>query len=205
MDAINPDHAQDATREKLLAAAHRQFAARGYFGASIAQIAGEVGLTKQALLYHFRRKEDLYTQVLKGIANRMLTDMRAGIDPSKPAAEQFEELVLGIYASAQSNPLDVKVLMRELLDDQRRDAPPSEWFFRTFIDEVVEVLDRIEGMDALPRSEKVARVYFILSAIEYFSGSTSVLTRFYGEDEYRNVAHAFPDQLRAAVHHLIKP
>ena len=202
---MNPDHAQDATREKLLAAAHRQFAERGYYGASIAQIAGEVGLTKQALLYHFRRKEDLYTQVLKGIADRLLKGMREGLDDSKTAEQQFEDVILGIYKKAQANPLDNKVLLRELLDGQRADAPPSEWFFRTFIDEIVEALDQIDGMGALPRAEKIARVYYLLSAIEYFSASTSVLTRFYGDDEYHKVERAFPEQLRAGVRRLIKP
>ena len=155
---MNPDHAQDATREKLLAAAHRQFAARGYYGASIAQIAGEVGLTKQALLYHFRRKEDLYSHVLKGIAGRLLAGMRAEVDASKAPEQQFENVILGIYKAARSNPLDNKVLMRELLDDQRKDAPPSEWFFKTFIDEIVAVLDKVEGISALSHSQKVARV-----------------------------------------------
>ena len=56
--------ANDDTREKLLNAAHSRFAERGFHGASIALIAGEVGLTKQALLYHFKRKDDLYREVI---------------------------------------------------------------------------------------------------------------------------------------------
>lgn len=50
-------NSNDDTREKLLAAAHSQFADRGFYGASIAQIAGEVGLTKQALLYHLSARK----------------------------------------------------------------------------------------------------------------------------------------------------
>ena len=202
---MNPDHAQDATREKLLAAAHRQFAARGYYGASIAQIAGEVGLTKQALLYHFRRKEDLYSHVLKGIAGRLLAGMRAEVDASKAPEQQFENVILGIYKAARSNPLDNKVLMRELLDDQRKDAPPSEWFFKTFIDEIVAVLDKVEGISALSHSQKVARVLLALSAIEYFSALPSMLERFYGENGHAEIAAAYPDQLRATVHRLLEP
>ena len=195
--------AQDDTREKLLAAAHRQFADRGFYGASIAQIAGEVGLTKQALLYHFKRKEDLYREVLKSIAVRLLTGMRSGIDASQPADRQFEDVILGIFAAAKENPLDTKVLMRELLDDQRQEAPPEEWFFKTFLDEIVSILEMVDGMAELPRSEKLARIYLALSAIEYFLASESMLRRFYGDAEYARIADDYPAQLRAQVHHLL--
>lgn len=195
--------AQDDTREKLLAAAHRQFADRGFYGASIAQIAGEVGLTKQALLYHFKRKEDLYRAVLKSIAERSMAAMRAGVNPSKPAAQQFEDIVLGIYAAASANRLDTKVLMREILDDQRRDAPPEEWFFRTYLDEILAALDSVAGMEKLPRSTKLARIYHLISAIEYFSASEQVLRRFYGDEEYARISDDYPEELRAQIHHAL--
>ena len=67
-----PLNTRDDTREKLLQAAVEQFAERGFYGASIAQIAGELDLTKQALLYYFKRKEDLYAEVLKRISDRLI-------------------------------------------------------------------------------------------------------------------------------------
>ena len=47
--------AQD-TRERLLDQAESLFAERGFYGVSIAAIANELGLTKQALLHHFGSK-----------------------------------------------------------------------------------------------------------------------------------------------------
>lgn len=202
MDAITPG-AQDDTRDKLLGASLRHFADRGYYGASIAQIAGEVGLTKQALLYHFRRKEDLYGEVLKAIADRLLSGMRAGIDETKPADQQFEDVMLGIYEAARRNPLDTRVLMREQVDGQRKSAPENEWFFKTFIEEIVAVFDKVEGMASLPHHEKVARVYLALSSIEFFLVSEGTLSRFYGDDEYAQICRVYPEQLRQQVHHLL--
>ena len=54
--------AQD-TRERLLDQAEPLFAERGFYGVSIAAIASELGLTKQALLHHFGSKEKLYGEV----------------------------------------------------------------------------------------------------------------------------------------------
>jgi len=194
---------QDDTRDKLLTAAHRHFADRGFYGASIAQIAGEVGLTKQALLYHFKRKEDLYREVLKAIATRLLAAMRAEVDAAKPADQHFEDMMLGIYAAARANPLDTKVLMRELLDDQRREAPPEEWFFKTFLDEIVSALAKVDAMADLPRSRQLARVYLVISSVEYFLASESTLRRFYGEEEYAQISADYADELRAQIRHLL--
>ena len=203
MDAETTPIPQDDTRDKLLAAAGRQFADRGFYGASIAQIAGEVGLTKQALLYHFKRKEDLYGEVLKGIAARLLAALQMNRDPSKPAAAQFEDMILGLYANRRDNPLDTKILMRELLDDQRRDAPESEWFLKMFLEEIVSVLDDVPGQAELPHTEKFARIYILLSASEYFVASEASLRRFYGDEKYREMQAAYPAELSGMVRRML--
>ncbi len=205
MDVPNTQMTQDDTRERLLAAAHSQFAERGVYGASIAQIAGEVGLTKQALLYHFKRKEDLYGSVLKRIAARLLAGMRSGVDASRSPEQQFEAMILGIYHTALENPLDTRVLMRELLDDQRRESPESEWFLKTFLNELADVLDSVESLTDLSFAQKFSRVYLLMSAIQYFVASSSVLTRFYGVEEWERMAREYPKQLRAQVRRLLEP
>lgn len=205
MDAFNTQMARDDTRERLLAAAHSQFADRGVYGASIAQIAGEVGLTKQALLYHFKRKEDLYGAVLKRISARLLAGMRSGTEAGQSAEQKFEAMILGIYHSALKNPLDARVLMRELLDDQRRDAPEAEWFLKTFLNEITGVLDGVEALAGLSFTQKFARVYVLMGAIQYFVASSFVLTRFYGDEEWDRLTKEYPKQLRAQVRRLLEP
>lgn len=203
MVAQTPTVELDDTREKLLAAAHSQFAERGFYGASIAQIAGEVGLTKQALLYHFKRKEDLYSEVLRRISVRMLETTRAELRAEAPPPEQFEAVIRGIYRAAIDNPLDTRILMRELLDNQRREAPEEEWYFKPFLERIVQQLDQVEGMSKLPFSEKYARVYFLISAIEFFAVSVSALERFYGEEEFAAIKGAYPEELRAQVQRIL--
>jgi AcrR family transcriptional regulator len=54
-----------ATRDAILDAAVRVFAARGYRGASIDAIASEVGVSRQGVLHHFPSKVQLLTGVLE--------------------------------------------------------------------------------------------------------------------------------------------
>ena len=58
------------TRQEFLDTAERLFAARGFYGTSLAAISDDLGLTKQALLHHFGSKEKLYGEVLARISTR---------------------------------------------------------------------------------------------------------------------------------------
>ncbi|SDS06437.1 DNA-binding transcriptional regulator, AcrR family [Paraoerskovia marina] len=54
-----------ARRERLLTAALAVIARQGYRGASLKEIADEVGLSQTGLLHHFDSKEDLFVEVLR--------------------------------------------------------------------------------------------------------------------------------------------
>lgn len=202
-DISNLEGQPDDTREQLLAAANRQFAERGFYGASIAQIAGELGLTKQALLYHFKRKEDLYSEVLKAIAVRLQEAMAQKGELADTPEQRFEDMMIGFYNAARANPLDSKILMRELLDDQRRDAPPSEWHLKNTLARIIGALDEIEATAALSNAEKFARIYQMVSAVQFFIGSQSVLKRFYGEDGLAESQAVYPEELRRTLRLVI--
>ena len=59
----------ESRREALLDAAAAMFAAKGYDGTSIRDIAGAVGMLPGSLYYHFKSKEDLLLAVYrKGVA-----------------------------------------------------------------------------------------------------------------------------------------
>jgi len=93
-----PDRA--AVRGEFVAIAARRFAASGYQGTSLTDIAREAGYSKAALLYHFRSKDDLLIAV---VADRMdeadrLLDELAALPEGTPrvdaAATAIAALVL---------------------------------------------------------------------------------------------------------------
>jgi AcrR family transcriptional regulator len=63
------------TRERLLDAATRLFAERGYEGTSIEAVLEEAGASRGALYHHFTNKEDLFEAVLEATE----TDIEAAI------------------------------------------------------------------------------------------------------------------------------
>lgn len=63
-----PSHPEPALTEpqiRLLEAASRVFAAKGYDGASVRDIVGEAAMNVNAINYHFRTKQRLYAEVMR--------------------------------------------------------------------------------------------------------------------------------------------
>ncbi|MDJ0759442.1 MAG: TetR/AcrR family transcriptional regulator [Woeseiaceae bacterium] len=195
---------QDTTRQKLLAAAKKQFAEKGFYGASIAQVAGEVGLTKQALLYHFKRKEDLYAEVLEEISQRLLRLVRATVSSSDEPERQFEDIFLGLYAFSREYPLDTHILVRELLDNKSRLETVKELYLLPFLTEIVAVVPRMNGFEQVQPPAAFCMVYQIIGGIEYFVISTPSLKRMYGAETYESYRDNFPIELRNQIRRLIE-
>ena len=58
------------TKERILCAALRRFAAEGYEAVSVSDIAGDLGITKGALYQHYRSKRDIFDSILARMAAR---------------------------------------------------------------------------------------------------------------------------------------
>lgn len=80
------------TRKEIVEASMRLFAKRGYHGTSIAQIAEATGLTKGALYWYFKGKEDLFLTVLDRIRENWQESIMNRVEASDGAVEKLEQL-----------------------------------------------------------------------------------------------------------------
>jgi AcrR family transcriptional regulator len=75
-------------RERILGAAAREFAERGYEAASVNRIIIEAGISKGSLYYYFDDKEDLFATVVEQAAGQFLG--KSGLpSPNDLTAETF--------------------------------------------------------------------------------------------------------------------
>lgn len=85
-------------RERIQAVAVRMFAERGYDNTSLREIAEELGVTKAALYYHFKTKEDLVTSIVTDMAEKVDTIISWAVD--QPAtAETRHEIIRRFHAA----------------------------------------------------------------------------------------------------------
>jgi TetR/AcrR family transcriptional regulator len=83
---------QEANRKLILAAALEVFSVYGFRGTTIDQIAAKAGMSKPNLLYYFRRKQDIYVQVLEDQLETWLEPFNA-IDPEGDPIEELRRYI----------------------------------------------------------------------------------------------------------------
>lgn len=76
----------ERTREELVSAARRVFAAKGYEGATVGDIANEAGFTKGALYANFDSKQTLFLEVARTVAEH--SAQAIAVDPSGEQGRQ---------------------------------------------------------------------------------------------------------------------
>ena len=79
MGRLSRPEAQARTREKVLDAAERAFAAEGFAGASLDRIAEAAGFTRGAVYSNFADKADLFVAVLERRLERRSTEIAAAM------------------------------------------------------------------------------------------------------------------------------
>lgn len=111
------------TREKLIAAARRTFAARGYVDSPMEDITAEAGLTRGALYHQFGGKKGLLEAVIEQIDAEM-TERLSAISSRAPStwAALIDELVA--YVAMAAEPEIQRIV---LLDGPAVLGEPSQW------------------------------------------------------------------------------
>jgi TetR/AcrR family transcriptional regulator len=102
-----------STKHRVVAVATVAFAERGVNGASLDDLARQLGVTKQTILYHFGSKDGLVAAVLSQAADDLFAVLEEASRSSQPGWERVEATVRASFALAVQRP-DLLGLLREL-------------------------------------------------------------------------------------------
>jgi TetR/AcrR family transcriptional regulator len=105
---------RQANRERILRAANRVFARKGYSGATTSAIAEAAGLPKANVHYYFGSKQALYREVLAGTLQEWLAPMDHLVPEAEPAAA-IEAYLRQKMALSARRPHASRVFANELL------------------------------------------------------------------------------------------
>jgi AcrR family transcriptional regulator len=101
-----------ATRSQLIVVGRRLFAERGFAATSTEEIVVQAGVTRGALYYHFRSKEDLFRAVYAAVADEVAARVSA-LAMAEP--EPWDALLAGCSAYLDAS-LDPAIQRIALLD-----------------------------------------------------------------------------------------
>ena len=114
-----------SSREKILEVAKSLFAAGGYSGVGMRQIATAVGLSKSSLFHHFPTKLELYGEVLDRVIERLARGLGGDEPQPEKAVEELGHWIDSLVGTLAEDAPAARLLLRTLVDQEP--FPPFEF------------------------------------------------------------------------------
>ena len=179
--------------------ATRLFAQDGFHGVSLAALAKEAGVSKQAILHFFGTKERLYRAVLSALCDRVCAEIEATVadDAQEHLAEYYRVMVKGVMASPQ----DSRLVIRALLDS---DPNARTWPLKPYLDRLTDLIKAQPGGSDLSRPAALAEAYRFIGAAQYVAISLPTVEGIYGEAMRETFATFFHSRAELEIAQLGK-
>ena len=180
-----PRRDAEATRERIFAAATREFASHGFGGARVDRISRRARTFDRMLYYHFGNKEQLFRVVLEGAyENLWAAEERLDLARADPV-EAIRELVAFTWQYYVDHPEFVRLLNSENLQrgkNVRRSSRVGK-LSSPFIRIIEDLLARGAREGVFRQGVDPVKLYITIAALGYFYVSNRyTLTHFLGVD-----------------------
>jgi AcrR family transcriptional regulator len=175
MAAMATEDRQDGRRseargtagDRLLEAAGRVFAARGYQRASVDEIAREAGLTKGALYWNFESKQDLFFALLAQRLDRGAQALMDAATTASAEAESAPPVSAGMSALIDAQ-REVVLLMHDYWSLAARDAELAQGYAerqRSLRQGIARALEARHATTGVPLTVPAQRLATVILAL----------------------------------------
>lgn len=139
-------------REQILDTAATLFAERGFHGVSMHDIGSACGISGPALYKHFAGKDDILTQSLTSISQRLLSEGRTRSDSAHDAGEALDALIAWHIEFALGHRALIVIQEREWTNlgvEGRREVRALQLaYIDIWVDTVVHLRDDLDAAEA---------------------------------------------------------
>jgi len=144
----------DDARARLIDAAGRAFAERGFEGASVRDICSDAGVNVAAINYHFGDKQSLYVVCLEQAQCSESRQTLRAVEPSLPPEARLHGFIRGMLA-AQGDPdrpaWHNALMLREMAHPTSAAGEVLDRYIRPLADALREILEEISpGVSGMP-------------------------------------------------------
>lgn len=177
-------------RAGYISVATDMFAANGYHGASLASVAREADVTKQALLHFFGTKEALYAEVLVSLSDRLIAQIAAAHDPDPVV--HLQHYFEAFLTSTRADPTDVRLVVRALLDSN---PGARRWPLKSYLDQLSAIAMQTDGGRRAAENDVLAWLSQMIGMVQYVAISNAAVSGMYGEQSAAHLADRLSDRL----------
>jgi AcrR family transcriptional regulator len=160
----------EATQARILAAAAKEFAAKGVSGARIDEIAARARTNKRMLYYYFGSKAELFREVLR-------RELTARVVKAREVEGDRVERLVTRQARHADDTAWVRLLQWEALEVRRKDAPDDGERAASYADAVDRVRQE-QAAGTVPADLDAAQLVLTELALTLFPVAFPQLTRW---------------------------
>jgi len=159
---------QAENRQRILDAALEVFAAHGFRGSTVDQIAAIAGMSKANILYYFRRKQDMYVAVLTRIIEDWLTPLQA-LNPTGDPQEELWRYASEKLQMSREAPDESKLFANEVLSGAPMIGSYLQNELRPLVDHKCTIIQRWIDQGLLAPVEPLHLIFFIWSTTQHYA------------------------------------
>lgn len=136
----NPEQNGNVVRDRLLDAALRLFASKGFESASVRELAKIADVTRPTLYYHFGSKEGLYLELVERLCATVEDSILHSMVPQGTPRVQLRSFVLNILDSIIEDASKQRFFFTIVLDPRRNTLSSFHERMRNFIAAILGLL-----------------------------------------------------------------
>jgi AcrR family transcriptional regulator len=190
-------------RDKILLAAERLLVSRGFHGTSMRDVAEAAGLPLATVVYHFAKKEHLYGAVLGAIGADLERRLAASTGGTGAHAARLDALVVALLVWCEERPGRVKLLVRELLDNESRVARAARLPLATVLLGMTELVADGVRAGVFRAVDPETAVLHLVGAVSYHVAAQPTIRRIVGTARLRQLAASYAREVTGLARRLL--
>lgn len=159
--------AYDARREKLLSAAANVFAARGFAGTSMRELARASAMSLSGMYYYVKSKDDLLFLIQKSCFEQVAEGARDAVDGARGPDARLAAFVRHHIRFFASHMAEMKVLAHEAESLSGAMLGQIRALKRGYVDFLQSLLAELDGNDGARRTQRHVAAYTLFGMMNW--------------------------------------
>lgn len=157
----------DDRRERLLAAAARTFAAKGYANTSMRDLARASAMSLAGMYYYVKGKEDLLFQIQRTCFENVAAGARAAVEREHGAEARLAAFITHHVSYFATHMAEMKVLAHEAEVLTGAMYAEIQRLKRAYVDFALDLLAALDGRGAAGRTERQIAAYTLFGMMNW--------------------------------------
>ena len=178
----------DSTRDRIILQAGPIFASKGFRAATVREICDKADVNLASINYYFGDKQQLYFEtVVRAREMRVEQVPLPQWDPSTSPREKvqgFVGVILDRLVAMQTEPWQVRLLMREILEPTEACSHLVKEYFRPFFDSLLGIVDELVE-EPLSKQVRTKIGLSIVGQCLYYRFAAGVTSLIIGDEEFQ--------------------